>query len=133
MSSEERFIGSRESKTYFFDTYALVEIYESNPRYADFLEAAFFTTMLNLFEFHQYLLKVVGERGADEDVAKLLSHVTNFGLETVKNASKFRVRHKSKNISMTDCIGYVYAKQNGLIFLTGDNAFSGVENVEFVK
>lgn len=133
MNSEERSIGSSESQTYFFDTYSFVEIYESSPRYADYVQAAFFTTMLNLFEFHQYLLKVVGEKDADEDIAKLLPHVTNFSLEVVKEASKFRKQHKGKNLSMTDCIGYIYAKQSELVFVTGDSAFDGMENVEFVK
>ncbi len=133
MSSEERCIGSSESSAYFFDTYALVEIYESSPRYSAFIEVAFFTTMLNLFEFHQYLLRVVGEKDADKDVAQLLPHVINFSLEVVKKASKFRKQHSSKNLSMTDCIGYIFAKENGLVFLTGDSAFAGMENVEFVK
>lgn len=34
---------------------------------------------------------------------------------------------------MVDCIGYVYAKENGLRFVTGDKEFEGMENVEFVK
>ena len=133
MSSEERSTGNSESGAYFFDTYALVEIYESSLPYADYVEAAFFTTMLNLFEFHQYLLRVVSESVADGDVAKLLPHVTNFSLEVVKEASKFRKQHKGKNLSMTDCVGYIFAKEKGLAFLTGDGMFEGLENVEFVK
>ena len=34
---------------------------------------------------------------------------------------------------MTDCIGYIFAKEKGLVFLTGDGMFKGFENVEFVK
>ena len=47
-------------------------------------------------------------------------------------ASKFRKLHSSKDFSMTDCIGYAYAKEKGLTFVTGDEEFKGFENVEFV-
>ena len=131
MNSGEHFTRS-SGITYFFDTYGLVEIYESSPRYADYVEAAFFTTMLNLFEFHQYLLRV-NEKDADADATRLLPHVTDFSFEVMKEASKFRKQHKGKNLSMADCIGYILAKEKGLMFLTGDSMFEGLENVEFVK
>ena len=62
-----------------------------------------------------------------------MPHVTDFSFEAVKEASKFRKEHKGKNLSMTDCIGYIFAKEKGLVFLTGDSMFEGLENVEFVK
>ncbi len=34
---------------------------------------------------------------------------------------------------MTDCIGYIFAKQLGIKFLTGDKEFENLDNVEFVK
>jgi len=46
---------------------------------------------------------------------------------------KFRKKNKKRNLSYTDCIGYVYATENDLIFLTGDKEFENLENVEFVK
>jgi predicted nucleic acid-binding protein len=59
--------------------------------------------------------------------------VVEYDIDVIKKASKLRARHTSKNLSMTDCIGYIYAKENGLMFVTGDREFKGVENVEFVQ
>ena len=38
-----------------------------------------------------------------------------------------------RKLSMTDCIGYMMAKQWGIKFLTGDKEFEDMENVEYVK
>ncbi|MBI4210839.1 MAG: hypothetical protein HY544_05020 [Candidatus Diapherotrites archaeon] len=53
--------------------------------------------------------------------------------ETLKDAIRFRKEHKKKNLSYADCIGYIYAKRNGIKFLTGDMQFESLPNVEFVK
>jgi len=45
----------------------------------------------------------------------------------------FKYENKNKNFSFIDCVGYVLAKENNLIFLTGDRAFRGMMNVELVK
>ncbi|MBS3132753.1 PIN domain-containing protein [Candidatus Woesearchaeota archaeon] len=118
---------------YFFDTYALIEIRKGNNAYSKYLDEAFFITLLNLFEFHQYLLRVGDENDADLEVKALSLQTIEFGIETVKKASKFRSKHRNKGLSMTDCIGYVHAMENDLLFLTGDKEFKGLPNVEFVK
>ncbi|MBI2137750.1 hypothetical protein HYU12_04495 [Candidatus Woesearchaeota archaeon] len=130
MSSEERFT---KITKHFFDTYALIEIYEGKEAYSEYVSVSFFTTLLNLFEFHQYLLRKVGEKEADDDAGILLPHLVDLGFENIEHASKFRTKNKGKNFSMVDCIGYVYAKDNDLIFVTGDREFYGFENVTFVK
>ena len=53
--------------------------------------------------------------------------------ETLKNAIKFRKKHKKNNLSYTDCIGYNYALMHNLKFLTGDKEFRDFDNVEFAK
>ena len=53
--------------------------------------------------------------------------------DSLKEAMKFRKENKKKDVSYTDCIGYIYAKRNGLKFLTGDKEFENMPNVEFVK
>ncbi len=130
MNSEERFI---KNGKFFFDTYAIIEIYEGNMAFAKYAGMAFFTTKLNLFELHQYFLRAGNEMFADAEVEKYASHLQDFDNMIIKKASKFRLKHSGKNLSMTDCIGYVYAKENGLVFVTGDREFKGVENVEFVQ
>ncbi len=93
----------------------------------------FVITQLNLFEIHQFLIRAKGEAYADELITSYLPNVVEYDIEVIKKASKFRRQHSSKNLSMTDCIGYVYAKENGLVFVTGDGEFNGFENVEFVQ
>ncbi|MAG16147.1 hypothetical protein CMO88_03735 [Candidatus Woesearchaeota archaeon] len=130
MNSEEHFT---KTNKYFFDTYALIEIYEGNEVYAKYAGVDFFLTELNLFEFHYYLLRKVIANNADTDAQQLLRHLADFNFELVKQASKFRLKNKKKDLSMTDCIGYIYACENNLVFLTGDKEFKGMPNVEFVK
>ncbi|MBI2144409.1 PIN domain-containing protein [Candidatus Woesearchaeota archaeon] len=130
MNSEER---STKSGKFFFDTYAIIEIYEGDVAFAKYAGMAFFTTKLNLFELHQYFLRSGNEMFADAEIEKYAPHLQSFDVEMIKKASKFRKKHKGENLSMTDCIGYVSAKEKGLVFLTGDSMFEGLENVEFVK
>ena len=40
---------------------------------------------------------------------------------------------KNKDMSMPDAIGYVIAKRLEIKFVTGDNDFKDIPNVEFVK
>lgn len=130
MNSEER---STKNTKYFFDTYALVEIYEGNEAFAKYFDSSFFMTKLNLFEFHYYLLRKSGEKEADEVAGGFSPNIRDFDERIIKQASRFRLLHRSRNLSMTDCIGYIYAKENGMKFLTGDTEFRKMENVEFVK
>ena len=130
MNSEEPFTGNIK---YLFDTYALIEIFEGNQAYSKYLDKSFFITLLNFFEMHQYLLRTGNESFADEKSEIYVQHIQELNTELAFKASKFRKQHKGKNLSMTDCFGYVYAKENGLVFLTGDGMFEGLENVEFVK
>lgn len=131
MNSEEP--STKSTTDFFLDTYAIVEIARKNPNYEKFLNKPFVITKLNLFEFHQYLVRAKGEAYADELIESYLPNVMEYDVEIIKKASKFRVENTSKNLSMTDCIGYVYAKENGLVFVTGDGEFKGFENVEFVQ
>lgn len=130
MNSEEH---STKSTKFFFDTYTIVEIYEGNAAFAKYFSTPFFTTKLNLFELHQYFLRAGNETFADAEIEKYAPHLQDFGLEIIRKASRFRKHHSNKNLSMTDCIGYTYAKENGLVFVTGDGEFKDFENVEFVQ
>ncbi len=46
---------------------------------------------------------------------------------------EFRFINKNKNFSFVDCASYMCAKENNLIFLTGDKEFEDLPNAEFVK
>ena len=46
---------------------------------------------------------------------------------------EFRLKWKDRGVSITDCVGYIMAREMGIKFLTGDKEFEGLEGVEFVK
>ena len=46
---------------------------------------------------------------------------------------KFKIKYKKQDLSYADCIGYIYAIKNNLLFLTGDKEFKDLKSVEFVK
>jgi uncharacterized protein len=124
---------SGDGLKYYFDTYALVEIIKDNAGYHQYAEEDIVTSNLNLGELYQALLKDFGDRTAQKWLAIFRDFSLSVELDTIIKAVKFRLKNKEKSLSFVDCISYVYAKELGLVFLTGDKEFEGMENVEFVK
>ena len=108
-----------------------------NRNYEQYADLELATTEFNLLELSYALVRDYGKFKALE----LLSAVRD-SFEVVKvddndfvNASEFRLRSKKqrKKLSLIDCLGYVVAKRMNIKFLTGDEEFKNLENVEFVK
>lgn len=118
---------------YFFDSYAVIEIVKENPQYFKYLNENFVITIFNLVEIYWAVLRDFDEEKADEIYSEINLMVTDIDDATLKEAIKFRINNKKKDLSYTDCIGYIYALRNNLVFLTGDKEFEKLENVEFVK
>ncbi|MDO8508491.1 MAG: PIN domain-containing protein [Nanoarchaeota archaeon] len=134
MKQEENFIEEdNEKKSLFFDTYAFVEIIKGNHNYLPYKNAGIITTKLNIFELYHGCLKDKNEELGEEVVQKYFSLIKDFDREVIKEAAKLKFKLNKRNLSMADCIGYCFAKQLGIKFLTGDNQFKDMENVEFVK
>jgi hypothetical protein len=59
----------------------------------------------------------------------------DFGDEDVRDGMKRRLelRKKKLDLSYADALGYAVSLRLMLKFLTGDDAFKNLENVEFVK
>ncbi len=123
-----------EIKTYFFDTYALFEIISGNPDYREYsYNIAIITTKLNLMELYYGLLVKHGNEIADRYYDELVKFCIDVTDEIIKQAMVFRHINKGRNLSYVDCIGYILAKSRNINFLTGDNEFEGMDNVEYVK
>lgn len=120
-------------KAYFFDSYAIIEIILGNENYKEYTRSIILTTKLNLFEVFYGLLKDVGEKEANLFLDKYYRFIMDFDKDIIKKAATFRLQYKKRNLSMTDCIGYMLAGKWGIKFLTGDKEFKEMENVEFVK
>lgn len=120
--------------TYFFDTYSFHEIIDGNPKYASFIvNIGIVTTKLNLMELYYGLLRRLGKSAAEKSYDNLVKYTIELDDDTIKQAMEFRMLQKNKKFSYIDCIGYVLAEKNNIKFLTGDEAFRGLSNVEFVK
>ncbi len=119
--------------SYFFDTYALIEVIKGNENYLEYAELTFITTTLNFTEFYFYLLSSLDEKKADETLDKFNFSFLEINKDVAKEAAKFRKSNYKRELSYADCIGYILAKNMKFKFLTGDNFFKNVDNVEFVK
>ena len=119
--------------SYFYDTYAIIEILERNENYLKFSEQIIITSVLNLFEVYYYLLTKHNKITADYWAEKLNLDFIKIDSIVSIEASKFRFDNKKEKLSLTDCVGYILALKNNLKFLTGDKKFENKKNVEFVK
>ena len=120
----------------FLDSYAIVEMARENPRY-DFVEGEeVVTSTLNLLEAY-YVLLDDGEGGLAEDILKQLSPVaTDLTWELIPRIARFRHDRRGatgRKFSYADAVGYIYARDRGLEFLTGAHEFEGFEGVRFVR
>ncbi|MEK6826761.1 MAG: PIN domain-containing protein [Nanoarchaeota archaeon] len=122
-----------EGLNYFFDTYAIIEIVKKNKNYAKYRDEEATITIFNLAEIYWSVLNEFGEEKADIVFDGYKKAVVEINDETLKEAIKFRKKHKNKDLSYADCIGYIYALKHNLVFLTGDKEFEKLDNVEFVK
>ena len=117
---------------YFFDSYSVIELLIENPTYNRFENEEITITKFNLVEIYWHFL-LDDEKIANDIFEKFKEGVAEVPDETLKEAMKFRKKHKKRNLSYADCIGYIYALNNEMKFLTGDKEFGDLENVEFVR
>jgi len=121
------------SETYLFDTYALMEIMQSNSLYLTYVEN--FNMIINDFIFAEFCYNLFREntKNAKDYIKEIVPAIVHVESGIIEEAMEFRVEHKKQNLSMTDCISYIMSKNLGIKFLTGDKQFQNLENVEFVK
>lgn len=116
---------------YFFDTYAFFEVIRGNPNYLPYVDAHIITTIFNLAELNYNLKKEKNKKVADEYIEKYKHYSVDVSLEDVKEAMDLKIKHK--NLSIPDAIGYTIARKHNVKFLTGDEGFKNMDDVEFVK
>lgn len=119
----------------FLDTYAIIEIDKGNPNYKNFVIEPIraITTIFNLIEAYFIYLKKFGEVDANRIYDNIKPIVKSIDDSIVKSAMKFKFANQKIRYSIADCIGYVAALKFEAKFLTGDYAFKGLKNVEFVR
>ncbi|MBI1972178.1 MAG: PIN domain-containing protein [Candidatus Aenigmarchaeota archaeon] len=118
---------------FFLDTFAMFEIINGNPRYEKYINCDLSTSLQNLYELYYNLLKTNGEDFAKNCFKRFRQFAIQISDGHIFNASKFRLENLRLNLSYADALGYAMAKEEEMKFLTGDKAFKGMDNVEFVK
>lgn len=110
-----------------------MEIIKGNPNYNGLLKKQAFTSIMNLYEVYlQFARDGYTEKGEYYycRFKKILLEIQD---EDIFLATKVKLKHKANNLSYVDALGYVMAIHNRLIFVTGDQGFKHMKNVEFVK
>ena len=111
----------------------MVEIINNNFAYAKYAGENMITFQFNLIELYSFAFSKKGEETAKKIYNQLLPAVIEIPDDVIFEAVKFKKLNSKKNLSYVDCLGYAYAKMKGIKFLTGDKAFKGMKNVEFVR
>lgn len=125
--------------SYFFDTCVIIEILKSNPKFDEYKDEHKTFTIFNLAEIYHCLLKDLDSNEANKIYYTLNSFIQPVSDKILIEAIKFRIDHndkltkKQKPLSYADAIGYIYSKQNNLKFLTCDDQFIDLPNVEHIK
>ncbi len=86
-------------------------------------------------ETYYSVLRDHGGAAADKAYSAAAKYATEFRHEDVKDGMKRRLelRKKRLDLSYADALDYAVSLRLRLKFLTGDEAFKDLENVEFVK
>ncbi len=120
-------------ESYFFDSYAFFEILKATIQYEKYTNVEIITSKLNIFELYHGLLRDEGEKKAKKALETYYKFAIDFDEEVIKEAAELKIALNKRDVSMTDCIGYAFARQLGIKFLTGDEQFEDMDNVEFAK
>jgi len=116
---------------YFFDTYAFFEIIRGNPNYNHYTNVRALTTIFNIAELNYNLKKNFDKKTADSYTEKYKMFIIDVDIDDIKKAMDLKI--KNKKLSIPDALGYTIARKYNIKFLTGDNDFKDMADVEFVK
>jgi predicted nucleic acid-binding protein len=109
----------------------LIEIVRGNPRYRRYLSAELRTSRWNLVELYLAILRDRGEPEARRQFARFRAISVEPEDEWLFEAMSLKAR--KPKLSYADAVGYATARRIGARFLTGDEAFRRLEDVEFCR
>ena len=119
---------------YFYDTSAIYEYMRDNQKIVPYFEShEGIVTLLVVMEAYFILLKKVSEDAADKALNMLFPLMVIPPKTLIRKAMKFRLEKAKLGFSYADALGYVYANEHNIPFLTNDSAFKGLPNVILVK
>lgn len=117
----------------FLDTCILIDIVNGMAGSAKYLESDVVILKENLSELYYYLLKSYDEKVASLFFGIFSKIAVDLPLSVIPKAMAYRYNNRKKGLSYIDCLGYTYALENSMVFVTGDRAFRGMRGVEIVR
>lgn len=118
--------------SYFYDTYALIEILNNNINYKKYVNCEVKLSCLNLYELYKKLLfDGLSKFEAEKYLLLFADKQVLITYEDIINATELKLQNPV--LAIPDCFGYVIAKRLKIKFLTGDKEFKDMNNVEFVQ
>jgi len=119
---------------FFFDSYALIEIFQGNLKFEKYKSAKIVTTFFQVYEMYYSLIR---NGYSEEDVSDYFNYLKGFcvklDFDLIPRSVRFRRENYSRGLSYADCLGYVISRKMGIRFLTGDKEFVRMSGVEFVR
>ncbi len=120
---------------YYLDTYAILEYIFGNQKFKQYVDDAnFCLSRFNLMEMYYALLRDFNEETAEKYFESFAIAEVEISERTLKNAMKRRLELHGKklDISYVDAIGYQYALDNKLKFVTGDREFKNLDSENII-
>jgi predicted nucleic acid-binding protein len=117
----------------FADTYALMEITKGNRAYTQYNEAHLITFTLNLSELFYAVLREEGLTKAQGVLEHFSRYAMSFPPSVIPSAMQYKLKRKADRLSYADCLGFAFAQNISIPFLTGDKQFEGLPGVRFVR
>jgi predicted nucleic acid-binding protein len=120
---------------YFLDTCAILGYLKGEKAFEIIVESDVFSvSRFQLMEVYYITLKEAGQELAERYYEAFSRHEKQIEERTLKNAMKKRLdmQKLGLNVSYVDAIGYQYALENKIRFVTSDPAFKKLDNVEFI-
>ncbi|MBI3051079.1 hypothetical protein HYY74_01340 [Candidatus Woesearchaeota archaeon] len=115
------------------DTYALMEIQLANPKFAQLTDEEFTITEWTLTEFYRVLLRENISPAARYWVNKFIPFCSHVPMPILLNAIDFRSQNKKRELSIFDCVGYIFSRDKNYKFVTGDKEFENMPGVLFIR
>ena len=120
-------------EVFLADTYALIELIGGNPNYQKYTNNLLLTTNFNLAELYYALLRDYDQETAEKYLKLYLDFLIPITPSSIQWGMQFKLKYRKDKLSYTDCVGYALAFELNIKFLTGDQKFETMPNVEFVK
>jgi hypothetical protein len=114
----------------------MIEYLRGNAKYLKIVsDTNSMTSLMNLIELYYLVLRDHSEEMAENTFLAFRKSEVPIKDEDIRLGMEFRLRAKARKVDLSyaDAIGYAISERMAARYLTGDSAFRGVPNVEFLK